>query len=585
MPRSLLTMIPGLVLLVAAATPAAERVALDVSLDGPAAAAQWILPPAGGATVAGGELVLDTLDRDGVRVFLREPILSDLTLTCKVWVEPEGPGVRAFEVCFHAVGIVSHQYVHVNRGAAIFCSDDPENPWHEVVRVPCSRSEGAWLDVRLECAGGQTRFLLGGTQVLAGTDTRWPAGRIGFGSSQSRVRVKDIRIEGAPATLEQPWQTQAPRLGSTFHELDPARRHTNVSGRLDIAVSDPFIISSRIANPALGAHEQPHLFRMPCGDIHLVFHADGDIHGATRVILRSSDGGRTWAPLPIGVNRPEAVGVRRDGTVLVYDDYAFRKEGNVFAGQMCVSQDGGRTFGPVELALFRRPENVACAAAATYWGAKDLDKYRSTSAQWSDQLCHALWRSVLEKPDGTLIACAHTSYKGDAESRARVVCYHSTDGGRTWGEESTVAYDAASGGEGFVEPVLSFCSNGDVLCVMRHGLWQARSSDGGKTWQPYETLAVAGVDPDLCLLANGVLACSYGRPGNRIMFSVDGTGRQWTDQVQIYEYQGGSFGYTGITEFEPGKLLYVYDRHDRFPEYGGQMTTAIQGVYITVTKR
>ena len=132
---------------------------------------------------------------------------------------------------------------------------------------------------------------------------------------------------------------------------------------------------------------------------------------------------------------------------------------------------------------------------------------------------------------------------------------------------------------------MSFCSNGDVLCIMRHGLWQARSKDGGKTWGPYKTLDVRGVDPDLCLMSNGILACSYGRPGNRIMFSADGTGKKWTDRVQIYEYKNESSGYTGICEVEPGKLLMVYDRHDAYPEHGGKRTTAIQGVHITVRRK
>ena len=584
MSRPTLGLTLGLVLFAAGTIPAAEGVSLDVDLEGAAGAAQWVLPPKGGASVAGGELVLDTISRGGVRVFLREPILRDLTLTCKICIEPKGPGVRALEVCFHSAGIASHQFVHVNRSAAVLCWASRENSWNELARVACEREEGTWLDVKVECAGEHVRFYLDGELVLAATDSHGRAGRIGFGSSQGRVRVKDIRLEGTPVQLDQPWRADAPRVYGTFHELDPKRRHTKVSGQLDVSVSEPFIISSRITHPELGAHEQPHLFKMPCGDVQLVFHSDGDIHGATRVVLRSGDEGKTWEPMPIGVNRHEAVGVLRDGTVLVYDDYAFRKEDNVFAGQMCVSKDGGRTFGLVELAFFHRPDNAASVAAGTYWNAKDLDKYRATSAKWSDQLCHALWRSVLQKEDGTLIACAHTGYRVDKKGKARVVCYHSTDGGRTWGSESTVAYDPDVGGEGFVEPVMSFCSNGDVLCMMRHGLWQARSTDGGKTWQPYETLDVRGVDPDLCLMKGGVLACSYGRPGNRIMFSADGTGREWTDRIQIYEYQRGSFGYTGIVEVRPGKLLYVYDRHDAYPEYDGKQTTAIQGVYITVKK-
>jgi hypothetical protein len=59
--------------------------------------------------------------------------------------------------------------------------------------------------------------------------------------------------------------------------------------------------------------------------------------------------------------------------------------------------------------------------------------------------------------------------------------------------------------------------------------------------------------------------------------------------LHIYEYPestlGRSFGYTGITEVEPGKLLFVYDPHDQFPEYGGKETTAIQGVYINVRRK
>jgi hypothetical protein len=175
----------------------------------------------------------------------------------------------------------------------------------------------------------------------------------------------------------------------------------------------------------------------------------------------------------------------------------------------------------------------------------------------------------------------------DFYQHIRAVCYRSTDKGMTWQYLATIAYDPA---HGFHEPVMSKCRDGSLLCVMRtkgggHPLLQSRSRDRGKTWEtPRETRSL-GVDPDLCLMTSGVLACSYGRPGNRVMFSVDGSGRQWTDRLQIYEYAGGSFGYTGIVEVEPGRLLLCYDRHDRFPELGNAATTAVQAVYITVTPR
>ena len=570
----------GLVLLAGAGLVDAGQVTLNVDLREAAAAKAWVLPRASGVAFRDGELVLDGVAHLAPCAVLREPALGDMTLTCKVYVEPKGKGVRAFEARFHSSDSVSDQYVHVNRGQAIFCWANRDENWNELARVGVPPHEGRWLDVKIECVGSAVRFYLDGKLVLSKSGVPRKAGRVAFSTSQGLVRIKDVRIEGTAARLEKPWRiVSRPKRYGTFHELPASYRHTDASGKLDISVSKPFIISSRISRPELGAHEQPHLFKMPDGAVLLMFHKDGDIHGAQRVVLRSADKGKTWMPLPIPVHRPEAVAVLRDGTVVVYDDYAFRKEGNTYVGQMCISKDGGKTFGPLEIAVFHRPESIAPASAATYWKAKDLAVYQKSSAEWSDKLCHALWRTVLEKKDGTLIACAATRYKGD--KKPRVVCYHSTDQGRTWGAESVIA-----GGATYAhEPVMSFCSNGDVLCIMRRELYQARSRDGGKTWEPQTNLEGIGVDPDLCLLSNGVLACSYGRPGNRIMFSVDGTGRKWTDRLKIYEYQGGSFGYTGIVEVEPGRLLFVYDRRDAYPEYGGKRTTAIQGVCITVRRK
>ena len=554
----------------------AEKVSVDARLE----EAAWELPRPKGVALRDGELVLDGVAHLAPCAILREPTVGDMTMACKVYVEPKGKGVRAFEVRFHSADSVSDQYVHVNRTSAILCCAKLDENWHELARVGVRRAEGKWLDVKLDCVGTTVRFYLDGKLVLSKDDVPRKTGRVGFSASQGLVRVKDIRIVGTAARLDPPWRiVPRPKRLGTFHELPPKYRHTDVSGKLDITVGEPFIISSRITRPEMGRHEQPHLFRMQNGDIILVFHKDGDIHGAIRVILKSTDKGRTWTPFPTPVVRLESVGVLRDGTVLFYDDYAFRKEGNTYAGQMCVSKDGGKTFGPLELAVYHRPDNMTPAKAATYWSPKDLAKYQTTSAKWSADLCHAMWRTVLERKDGTLIACAVTKYKGDKHTR--VICYKSTDKGRTWGSESPVA-----GGATYAhEPVMSFCSNGDVLCIMRHDLYQARSTDGGETWGPQKDLEGRGVDPDMCLLSNSVLACSYGRPGNRIMFSADGTGKEWTDRLKIYEYHRGSFGYTGICEVEPGKLLMVYDRHDAYPEYGGKSTTAIQGVYITVRRK
>ena len=97
-----------------------EEVARLVDLSTPGTANEWVFLRKG-ACIRDGELVLDGLTQVGVTAFVTEPTVSDMTLTRKVYVEPTGKGVRAFEVRFHSSDSVSDQYVDVNRGRAILC--------------------------------------------------------------------------------------------------------------------------------------------------------------------------------------------------------------------------------------------------------------------------------------------------------------------------------------------------------------------------------------------------------------------------------------------------------------------------------
>lgn len=127
---------------------------------------------------------------------------------------------------------------------------------------------------------------------------------------------------------------------------------------------------------------------------------------------------------------------------------------------------------------------------------------------------------------------------------------------------------------------MALVPDGDIFCIMRTGsgepLYQARSSDGGKTWSKPEPTGAKGVDPDLIVLDDGTMACSYGRVqprkeiepsastypnlsasmGNCIMFSTDG-GATWTAHTKVYI--GPSTGYTGIEEVRPNEILYAFD--------------------------
>ena len=349
-------------------------------------------------------------------------------------------------------------------------------------------------------------------------------------------------------------------------------------------MSEPFIISSKITNPKLGAHEQPHLFKMPCGDIHLVFHSDGDIHGATRVVLRSRDKGKTWEPMPISVNRHEAVGVLRDGTVLVYDDYAFRKEGNVFVGQMCVSKDGGRTFGPVELASFHRPDAAGSVAAGTYWKAKGPGQVPHNFGQvvGPAMSCLVAKRPAKERWNADRLRAHQLSRRQERQSPRCLLPLHrrrpnlglgidrGLRSGRRWRR---------------------LCRTGDVALFQRRralhdASWIVAGSVHGrwKTWQPYKNARSPRCrSRSLPDDRTGSWRAATAGPATESCSASTAPAGSGPTGIQIYEYQRGSFGYTGIVEVEPGKLLYVYDRRDS--EHDGKATAAVQGVYITVKRK
>jgi photosystem II stability/assembly factor-like uncharacterized protein len=128
----------------------------------------------------------------------------------------------------------------------------------------------------------------------------------------------------------------------------------------------------------------------------------------------------------------------------------------------------------------------------------------------------------------------------------------STDEGRTWNYFSTIG----PGGE----PAVVRLSATEQTAVIRGDrnsrMRQMFSHDAGKTWSKPIELEVGRVLPDLFLMSNGVLACSYGRPASCLMFSVDG-GRAWSSHHVISDKVG--FNYTSIREISPGRLLYIHD--------------------------
>jgi hypothetical protein len=141
--------------------------------------------------------------------------------------------------------------------------------------------------------------------------------------------------------------------------------------------------------------------------------------------------------------------------------------------------------------------------------------------------------------------------------------------------------------EGFREADIVQASNGDLVCIMRSGgrnpvegthlfptpLYCSRSYDNGKSWTPPEQIADRGTCPSVIKLTNGILVCTYGRPGNWLIFSDD-NGASWKGAFQFGS--GGATNY--IIETEPNMIQVFHE-----VEENGQ--DKLRGTYFSVEKR
>jgi hypothetical protein len=234
---------------------------------------------------------------------------------------------------------------------------------------------------------------------------------------------------------------------------------------------------------------------------------------------------------------------------------------------------------------------------------------------------------ILRLENGDLIGTMYGNYYGDVQlcdgyppelnqRKYRTVVVFSKDKGHTWGNPILVAYDKMLGRgipddhemvgksipvsrastttivpaitqEGFREADIEQAVNGDIICVMRSGgrnpvpeamlfptpLYCSRSSDNGQTWTPPEQIADRGVCPNLVTMRNGIMVCTYSRPGNWLIFSID-NGKTWKGAFQF----GTTGSYNYILEVAPDTIQ-VYH------EVGDNDDRELYGTFFSVKKR
>ena len=322
--------------------------------------------------------------------------------------------------------------------------------------------------------------------------------------------------------------------------------------RIETSISDPVRIS-----PAGQRNWFPRLFTLPDGRI-LQFNVTVDdatdaIKNEGGAVGRIADpDGRNWREIAMSRHFCFPV-VLKSGVIRGFSYINWRREPGT-SRQAAACAD----FDPATLTWIDRPDAVVSLPRPA------LERPDAVVGISFD-------RTILCEPDGTLMATMYGRFQDDASYRVLIV--RSDDDGATWDFVSTVAYDPNVGDEGYCEPVVARVADGSLLCVMRTGrgnpLYQSRSRDNGLTWSSPTSLGVLSVDPDLCLLRNGVLALSTGRPTVQLMFSLDGSGEEWTAPLTVYSgLRAGeaenSTCYTGLRETATdGRLLLVYDTNSQ----------------------
>ena len=372
---------------------------------------------------------------------------------------------------------------------------------------------------RLVIRGTNMQIFVDGVQRVQGQGAFWhpatsPEPFIEFGS-HAKTATGDALWEYVKLGVRQPTTAQAP---------DP----------LNITISEPWPITERP-----GVREtRPYLYDLGQGLLLMSVAQGPDAFYEPYGLLKSSDAGKTWTPIP-GLDQLDTTPLpclrRPDGTILAMSRWTrLQPDGSVSGKTVHLNSDATR---------FTMHDN-RILLPKEYANATDRDQTVCERHLWNDAdggVTMVLWsRKNVPLPDG----------RNSVQRFSHLV--RSTDEGATWNYYATIG----PGGE----PAVVRLGGNNMTAVIRGDrdsrMRQVFSHDAGRTWSPPQVLEEGRVLPDLVLMSNGVLACSYGRPASCLMFSLDG-GQTWPVHRVISDKVG--FNYTSIREISPGRLLYVHD--------------------------
>jgi len=307
---------------------------------------------------------------------------------------------------------------------------------------------------------------------------------------------------------------------------------------------------------------------------------NGDIQVYDR---RSGDGMKSWYQVDHILENSTYQYPEPDGEVIMFQS-ADPGGTSSIAGRACASIQKTDQKGVFEANFFRSKDNGLSRVSdpAKIYLPEELSNWTGV-----------LNRKIVGLDDGSLLMSAYgKNAKGNnIERKYRAIVIRSTDRGKSWHYLSTIAFDMTEDarGEGFHETSLLVLRDGKILSFIRSGasyqaslgsfnnndwdtkmpfsygkqtpIYMSISDDGGKNWSCATPINTHGVLPDAVQLENGIIAVSYGRPGNWIMFN-DNRSDSWGPVIPFYNglYPPDCSNYCSIEEVAPNILMVVYAR-------------------------
>ena len=293
---------------------------------------------------------------------------------------------------------------------------------------------------------------------------------------------------------------------------------------------------------------------------------------STCILLRSKDGGNTWDPktktLVVeseneAINDP-AIKRLRDGTLIVtYFKWMSGGDDEVPTGKESPNPDILRTLDGEHYTWRTGSYTIRSTDNGKSW--EEPVYVPSPTGKET-----GVSDPVIQLPNDDLLIPLYGAFPGEQH---RVTIMRSKDGGKSWGDAVTAAFDPF-GQMSFEEPALLYLPSGKIICMIRihrvteqeygYYLYQTDSYDLGKTWSTPVKTPIWGHPPHMVHLDSGKILLVYGYRrapfGIRACLSHD-EGQTWDIENELILRADGidrDLGYPTSVQFSDGRIFTVW---------------------------